>query len=478
VKRDLGALTAREHDLLVVGGGITGAAAAWDAAQRGLSVALVEAEDFGAGASWNSLKTIHGGLRHLQRADVSGLRESVRERGALLRIAPALVRPLPFLLPTYGHGPKGREALAVAMWLNDCLGWDRNRGLDPSQRIAPGRSLSRRQVLELVPGIAQAGLSGGAVWTDAQVSSSERLVVAFVHAAASAGAAVANHLAVTGVLRKDATILGVRARDGEAGGELDVRARMVLNAAGPATDRILQLVGLTRRPVPLLRAVNLVLARPVVTTHAVGASSGGRFLFLVPWADRAIVGTAYEPAERPEADDEMARFLEDAARAYPWADLRPADVTLVHRGNVPGVGGASGLWTRSRVIDHAQADGVGGLLTLLAVKYTTARGTAEQAVDRAVRRLARRVAPCRTAETLLAAARPLEGPLAQRAIHAVRDEMARTLADAVLRRLDLGTAGRPAEADVETVCRAMAGERGWSPGRVASEREALARAFA
>jgi glycerol-3-phosphate dehydrogenase len=106
VKRDLGALAAREHDVLVVGGGIHGAAAAWDAAQRGLKTALVEARDFGSGVSWNSLKTIHGGLRSLQTLDLRRLRESVRERRALLRIAPELVRPLPFLIPVRGHGPK------------------------------------------------------------------------------------------------------------------------------------------------------------------------------------------------------------------------------------------------------------------------------------------------------------------------------------------------------------------------------------
>jgi len=112
MKRDLGALTGREHDLAIVGGGIHGAAAAWDAAQRGLRVALLEARDFGSGASWNSLKTIHGGLRHLQRADLASLRDSARERSALLRIAPRLVRPLPCLVPTYGHG--------VRPWVSRC----------------------------------------------------------------------------------------------------------------------------------------------------------------------------------------------------------------------------------------------------------------------------------------------------------------------------------------------------------------------
>jgi len=144
VRRDLGALAAREHDLLIVGGGIHGAAAAWDAAQRGLAVALVEAHDFGSGVSWNSLKTIHGGIRHVQRADLLGLRESVRERRALLRIAPEIVKPLPFLIPTYGHGLKGREALAAALLLNDVVGYDRNQGLQAPGRIPPGRALGTR----------------------------------------------------------------------------------------------------------------------------------------------------------------------------------------------------------------------------------------------------------------------------------------------------------------------------------------------
>ncbi len=143
MRRDLAALEGREHDLLVVGGGIHGVAIAWDAAQRGLAVALVEGNDFGSGVSWNSLKTIHGGLRYLQKADLVRLRESVYERSALLRIAPALVKPLSFLVPTYGHGVKGREAMGLGLWLNDLLSVDRNSGLPPERRIGRGRLLSR-----------------------------------------------------------------------------------------------------------------------------------------------------------------------------------------------------------------------------------------------------------------------------------------------------------------------------------------------
>src|SRR5262245_34233124 len=160
LRRDVAALADREHELLVIGGGIHGAAVAWDAAQRGLSVALVEAADFGGGTSWNSLRTIHGGLRHLQRADLGGLRESARERSVLLRIAPEVVRPLAFLVPTYGHGLRGREALAVALGLNDALTRGRNRDLPAERQIPASRILSPAEALARVRGLAADGLTG------------------------------------------------------------------------------------------------------------------------------------------------------------------------------------------------------------------------------------------------------------------------------------------------------------------------------
>lgn len=477
MRRDLPALAAAEHDLLVVGGGIYGAAAAWDAAERGLGVALLERDDFCGGTSWNSLKTIHGGLRHLQRLEIGELRESIRERRALLRIAPELVRPLSFLVPAYGHGPKGREALGLGLWLNDRLARDRNRGLPEAQRIPPARLLSRGEALALVPGLPQRGLAGAALWTDAQVRSSERLVVGLLQAAAAAGASLANHAEVTGLLRCRERVSGVRVRDRLDGRDFEVRARLVLNAAGPWVDGLLDLAGIARRRVPLLRSYNLVLRRPAPVGHAVGARSLGRFLFLVPWGERSMVGTGYEPADAPEPEAGIRRFFEDAGRAFPWAELRHEDVGLVHVGLVPGSGGAEGLWTRSFVVDHAEEHGVPGLLSIYGAKYTTARAVAEKAVDRAFARLGRRVPRCRTAETPLAEARVLEGPLAERARHAARAEMAITLADATLRRLDLGTAGPPPASEVDEVARALAGELGWDEARVLAEKEALARAL-
>lgn len=475
MKRDLGALAGREHDLLVIGGGIYGATTAWDAAQRGLATALVDAADFGAGTSWNSLKTIHGGLRHLQHADVPGLRESAFERAALLRIAPELVAPLPFLVPAYGHGTRGREALAAGLAANDLLTLDRNRGLPPGRRVPRSRLLTRDEVLARLPGVERRGLTGGAVWHDAQVASTERLLIGFLSAAADAGAVLANHAPATALLREGARVVGARVRDAETGDALDVRARLVVNATGPDLTALAALAGIAAPPVPLLHAANLVLRRAVVAGQAVGAQSRGRFLFLVPWAGRAIAGTEYRPLAQGPVD--VDSFFEEVRQAFPWAGLDRADVALVHRGRVPGEGGAGGLLTRSRLVDH-EADGAPGLLSLLSVKYTTARGLAEQAVDLALRRLGRPPLRCRTATTPLPAARPLTGPLPERARHAVDQEAARGLTDAILRRLDLGTAGAPAAADVTVVLDAMASRLGWDEARCAAERQALQAACA
>ena len=476
MRRQLEALEAREWDVLVVGAGIHGAAVAWDAAQRGLATALVEREDFGSGTSWNSLKTIHGGMRHLQRLEIGSLRESARERSTLLRIAAPLLAPLRFFVPCYGYGARGRAAFAIGLALSDALTRDRNRGLPPERSIPDGRTVGAAEALRLLPGLEPRGLTGGALWHDAQVRSSERLLLAFVHAAADSGAAVANHAEAVELLRAGERIMGAAIRDALTGRTREARARMVVNAAGPWADALVAKGTGRGAPLPLLRARNLVLRRPTDLPFAVGGRSGGRFLFLVPWQGRAIVGTAYEPAE--SAPSEPRLFLEDAARAFPWAGIEPRDLALVHEGLVPGERDASGLYTRGRIVDHQAEGGTPGLLTIEAVKYTTARAFAERAVDRVVARLARPAAACRTADTPLAKAFPLSGTLEERTRQAVRDEMAATLADAVLRRLDLGTAGPPARDELGLAARVMAEELGWDAARERSEQAALAAFFA
>ena len=158
MKRDLAALGDRHFDLVVIGGGIFGACAAWDAAQRGLSVALIERHDFGGATSAYSFKMIHGGIRYIQHGDAWRVRQSSHERRAFLRIAPHLVHPLPIVIPTYGRGMKGKTVLRLGMGLYDSLTADRNRGIpDPSRKIPWGRGFDRDEVLRLFPGLDGGG---------------------------------------------------------------------------------------------------------------------------------------------------------------------------------------------------------------------------------------------------------------------------------------------------------------------------------
>ncbi|HEY9888620.1 MAG TPA: glycerol-3-phosphate dehydrogenase/oxidase [Candidatus Obscuribacterales bacterium] len=551
MQRHLQHLAAHPYDVLIVGGGIYGACMAWEAVSRGLSVALVEQGDFGAATSANSLKIIHGGLRYLQHADFKRMRESICERRNLLRIAPHLVHPLPILVPTYGHGVKGREAMAIALKLNDIISCDRNWAVpDPAQQIPAGRVISAATCLEALPGLDPDGLTGGATFADAQVYNSERLTLAFLQSASAAGAQVANYARVTGFLREGDRLAGATVRDELSGAELTVRARLIINTAGPWIHRLQDLAGQGQgqgqgdRPMLLAKAVNLVVPR-FIEHYAVGLSSrhaandpdavvkkGSRFLFTVPWRDASMVGTWYFPY-RQSPDDvsvtpaELQTCIDDINAAYPAAQLSLADITFVHCGLLPSSGiapqtGEVQLAKHYQVIDHRH-HGLPGLVTVAGVKYTTARDVAEKVINQVGRWLDRPLAPSQTAQTplhggnlddlnqfiqrtqaryaphlsaatvqqlvytygtdsthLLAQAAESAGTLSPRALlaaqvrHAVQSEMAYHLADVVLRRTDLGSAGVPPQADIELCAEVMAQALGWDGAQRQAEVQQLA----
>jgi glycerol-3-phosphate dehydrogenase len=522
MQRDLNRFVGRTFDVVIVGGGIYGACAAWDAALRGLSVALVEQGDFGQATSANSQKIIHGGLRYLRSLDVVRMRESVRERRTLLRIAPHLVRPMPCLLPTSGSGARGRAAMRAALLVNDLLSWDRNRGLeDPAQRIPACRLVSREECLRLVPGLSETGLTGGALWHDGQLHHSERLTLAFVRSAVEAGAVAANYVRVTGFLRERGRVAGVVAEDVLGGGAIEVRGSTLLNTSGPWVDRVLgPLNGSARkRPTRFVKAISL-LTRPLPATVAVGvAGRSGALLFLAPWRGRTLIGTAYAPsAGEPDGcratEAEIRALLSDVNAAYPAARLTRHDVLGAYAGLLPASGADAAR--RYTIIDHAR-HGASGLLSVIGVKYTTARDVAEKAVTRVLtmldrtpvhpasrtrplaggrigrldaflaealrtrpagvseetmRRLAHSygaaypdvLRPALTDPSLLELVAGSSETIRAEVAYAVQDEMAVTLADVVFRRTDLGSSGAGAEA-LEEASRLMAGRLGWDEPR-------------
>ena len=302
MKRDIQSLAGREFDLIVVGGGVYGVCAAWDATLRGLSVLLVERGDFGGATSANSYKIVHGGIRYLQQADLSLVRQSSRERSALLRIAPHLVHPMPFVIPTYGHGMKGPEVLRAGLMAYDLLTMDRNRGIDdPERQIPSGRMIGRDEVLKQFPGVDPKGLTGGAIVSDGQMYNPPRLALSFLRAAGELGAEALNYFEVRSFLQKGERVCGVQGVDLLSGTPIEFRGKVVLNAAGPWASRLLQ-QGLDREressipPPTFSRDVGLVLNRPWPNRHGLACSAkskdakalvdrGGRHLFLLPWRE-------------------------------------------------------------------------------------------------------------------------------------------------------------------------------------------------
>ncbi len=420
MKREPAALANAAFDVLVVGGGIVGACVAWDASLRGLRVALVERGDFGGGTSWNSLKTIHGGLRSLQHLDLRRVREYSRERAAWLRIAPHLIEPLPVLLPTYRRTVQSRAGLGAALRVYDALTFDRNAGQFPDRSLPRSRLLSRAETLALVPELEDRSLTGGALFYDAQAYSSERLVLEVLRAASAAGAVVANYVEVEAGVREGGRVVGVRARDSIDREVFEIRARTIVNAAGPAAAEVAErLFGSPLHPpIEYCLALNFVLsgrgprvafAAPVRTAEIATGLGGTRQLFFAPWRGHTLVGTAHHayggPPERFRLEEaDVERFLEEVNRSRLARQFDRGEIVLVHAGLVPVQRRSPGSTPRflrgPLIVDHA-ADGVPEALTLQSGKLTTARLIAERAVDRVVVKLGLRAAPCRTARTPL-----------------------------------------------------------------------------
>ena len=421
--RSLDELGRHTFDLIVVGGGIFGACAAWDAAQRGLTVALLERGDFGGATSANSLKMVHGGIRYVQHLDIPRVRHSAAERRTLLKIAPHLVSPLPIVIPTYGHGMKGKGALRVGMGLFDLMTLDANRGLtDPSRRIPWCTTLNKSQTLEMYPDLEQRGLTGAALFSDAQMYNPCRLVLAFVQKAVEAGAIAFNHVEVTSLQREGRAVTGVKATDRLTGRELQVDSRAVLNAAGPYAERLLADAGQDlqtdlklKEKITYSRDTAFVVKRKLTHPgHAIALQGttadpdaklgrGARHMFVAPWRDDyTLVGVWHvvyggDPQKFTVTQRELQIYIDEMNQIYPAWNLKLQDIALWNAGLVPfgdnpdGASHAEGqdlkYGHRSHLIDHARDHGLDNLVTLIGVRYTTGRYEAVHAVDMVCRKL-------------------------------------------------------------------------------------------
>ncbi len=552
MKRDLGALAARQFDVAIIGGGSFGAAAAWDAALRGLSVALIERADFASGASAECFKMVHGGIRYLQHADISRLRKSCAERSAFLRIAPHLVNPLPILIPTYGRGKQSKAFLRAGMAVYDALSAGRNSGIeDPQRHIPNAQFFDRASTLNLFPELEGGGLTGSAVFCDGQMYSPARLVLAFVRSAVQAGAVAANYVEAREFLWDADRVCGVRATDLLANEQLDIRAHLVLNAAGPGAEYLLSAsarFGQWQRG-HFSRDAYFIVNRKPRSEYALAVpgqshdrdalvSRTARHLFVVPWRDYTLIGVWHRLfSQHPDAavvnESELDAWLREINTSLPTLALRRDEIITTNCGLVPfGDGTVSenelSFGKESRVIDHRKLHGIAGLVTLIGIRYTTARADAALALNVLLSQRPSPPPPAATASTPLfggdianfaafrdharrtrganLSSRSLDSllrnhgsrygevldvceagadrtvfrtladssTLEAEVVYAARAEMAVTLEDVIMRRTDLGSGCDPGQEALHMASLILQKELGWNDQRRRSEVDAAA----
>lgn len=419
MRRDIEAMSARSesesgYDLVVIGGGITGASIAWDASLRGLKVALLEKADFAHATTSASSKLVHGGLRYLANGDVRVVRESLRERRIWENIAPHMVHPLPFILPTYGYGARGGPFLGLGLFLYDLLSYDRNFLSDDDKKIPAYRSISRERALELMPSLRKQGLTGAKIYYDCQMFAPERLCLEFIQGAVEYGADVANDAEVTSFeMRKDSrepAVTGVHVTDRQTGRTHLIRGKIVVNAAGPWADWVMGRAAEGKPSRRLVRSKGIhIITRAFSGNNAllIPSELGGHF-FVIPWRDHTLIGTTDtvfegDPDSVDVTEKDIADFLIVVNDGLPGLNLTRADVLHFYAGIRPLLekakeGGGKDSYNLSReaeVCDHLKLDGIEGFISAIGGKWTTSRSLAEDVVDLALKKL-HRSAKCET----------------------------------------------------------------------------------
>lgn len=553
MNRDLSALRDNQFDILVVGGGAFGACAAWEAALRGYSVALVEANDYGSGTSANSYKMVHGGIRYLQHGDLPRLWASCKERSAMLRIAPHLVKPLPIAMPTYGHGMKGKEVLGAGFLAYDALTIGRNRGIrDGTRRIPLTELMGRQEVLERFEYVNPAGLTGAAVFNDAQMYHPPRLVFSFIQSAVERGAVALNYVRCEQFIRKLDKVVGAVVTDRLTGERIEVKSKVVLNAAGPWSEELLAESGHLKIPDGGVYSRDTAFvvdgggsdSQYAVaiqgSSHDTGSliDRGARHLFVVPWRGYRLIGVWHIVYRKSASDihvqeQELDRILGEMNGALHGQRIERDEIRLINAGLVPfGASDEEGqnlaFGKQSHLVDSAEEHGLEGLVTLIGVRHTMARGDSAKALDIIDRKLRRTGSAPDSAEIPIAGgdvasvdrvvsdARKklgspadelapelaalygsrleellgrhtsesdfelLEGAPITRAqvVEAATREGAVTLGDVVFRRTPLGAAGDPGIEALRAIARTMQEMTGWSDSRTQKEIDAVLSRFA
>lgn len=401
----------KHYDIIIIGGGISGVSVAYEAATRGLKVALFEKGDFGEATSAATSKLIHGGLRYLKNLEFGLVRESLTERKTLENIAPNLVYPLPFMVPTYKNLKGNKFSLFLGMILYDLLSLDKAFTWDKTKKLPFHRTISRRKTQQLEPCVNGKNLNGSSIYYDCQNINPERLTLGILKSAVAYGAEVANYAKVSDFIRKDKQIGGVKLIDELTGKTHEYSSDLVINCSGPWTDIVLNKAAENDNLHHIKRSEGIhLITKKLCFNHAVLImTKEGKHVMLIPWRNHSLIGTTDkeykgQPDDYKVSKQSIQELLNEFNANYGTEEIKYEDIKFAYGGLRPLVDNqAEASYQSSRkyeIYDNAN-DGLNGLLTVEGGKYTTSRKLADNVIKKVARKLNRNLSKSITNKTYL-----------------------------------------------------------------------------
>ncbi len=391
MERDIKKAAETNFDLIITGGGVYGIMLALESARRGLNFLLLERDDFYGATSLNHLRTVHGGLRYLQSADLLRFKESVHERRWFFRHMPGYVNLMPCLLPLYGKGLQRNSILKAGILANDLLSFNRNSGVRSGKKIPCGKVVSKDNACSIFPKADRDGLTGGAIWYDGSLPEHQRIFVELLKASVKKSGTALNYMEVKQLTKDNNKVTGVECTDKETGKTIMFKAPVVINAAGPWCRELASAFHKDEKKlfVKNLLYWNVLFKKEALSDYALGLSASkgaGHTYFFHPWKNRLVVGCGELVVDKipnnfKVPDDEMDKFISDINKIAPHLKLTKDDIERVYVGVLPAKDSGC-LANREVIMNHQEDGGPAGLYSVSGVKFTTSRLVSHKLMNR------------------------------------------------------------------------------------------------
>ena len=528
-----------QYDVIVIGGGISGVSVAYEAATRGLKVALFEKGDFGEATSAATSKLIHGGLRYLKNMEFGLVRESLTERKVLENIAPNFVYPLPFMIPTFSNFKNNKLILFIGMLLYDLLSFDKAFTWDKNKRLPFHKSISRKRTRQFEPCVMDMNLTGSSIYYDCQNINPERLTLGILKSAIANGAKAANYAMVKSFIQKDNKVIGVQVEDLINNKQYEIKGSVIINCTGPWTDIVLK-SGNNQEKINhhIKRSEGIhIITKKLCNRHAVlMMTREGKHIMLIPWRGHSLIGTTDKeyngnPDDYKVTKESILGLLDQFNHNFSTEKLKYEDIQFAYGGMRPLVDNqVEASYESSRkyeIFDHAK-DGLDGLITVEGGKYTTSRKLASHVLKKVSKKLKRNTGKsvtnkrylvdsdilnmesfirqlvlrypmfseatinyigrnyglqCHTIFRLAMYDKPLsqvlthDGELLAEVVFVIKKEMAYTLDDILFRRTGIGTLGYPGDEAFNKVVETAKQYLNWDEQRTQFEIDRVMKRF-